>query len=131
MKRKPKAGDVVYIVGVKDKIIGERTISKVGRTYFYCNVHDHQTWHEEVAFEIDSYVDGCWCQKYSEIGKRDYIAYLSVRVYDKQSLKEKRIDEILNEEFANMSCAKIQEIHAQVFETPHMDGAEDWEVADK
>jgi len=124
MKRKPKVGDTVCIVSFKhghyrDIEPYEAVVSNVGTKYFYA---------DEKAFEIDSFVDGSWSDKYSVCGNtHSFSAYLSREVYDKQMLKERRIDEIKSAELLDLSCDQIAHIHKEVFNSSYQLKIEEWE----
>ena len=127
MRRVPKPGDVVYIASRNS--CGERgrhpmtipaTVTKVGRLYFYCG---------DRAFEIDSFVDGAWRDRYGDFGwGHECDAYISQEVYDKVRSKWKRIQEIQRADMGNWSCAKVSAVYTAVFASPDMAGAEEWEA---
>jgi|GEM_PF-5189752 len=94
-------------------------ITKVGAKYFYAG---------DKAFEIDSYVDGAWVDKYSLCGEiHSFNAYLSRYVYDKQTLKENRIDEIKSFELLDLPCEQIEHIYKEVFNSSYQLKIEEWE----
>jgi len=124
MKRKPKVGDTVYIVPIKHSCYRntepfEAKVTSVCIKYFYAGLK---------VFEIDSFVDGSWVEKYSRSGyAHSFSAYLSREVYDKQMLKEKQIDEIKSAELLDLSCDQIAHIHKEVFNSSYQIKIEEWE----
>jgi hypothetical protein len=125
MKRVPKIGDTVLIVSRRTRVSGNplttpATVTKIGRSYFYCK---NGTGGAHV-FDVESYVDGAWCDKTSS---HDEDAYISREIYDKMRLKQARIDEIQRADLDNCSCAKVSSIYTELFASPDKKGAEEWE----
>ena len=120
--RKPKVGDTIYCVWRNNNSPEpdfEGCVTRVGVKYFYI---------DDIAFIIDSFVDGCWSDKEDASGRHKLLAYPSQEIYEKQMLKEKQIYEIHHVELINIPAATIQKIYDIIFKIPDVHDIEEWEV---
>jgi hypothetical protein len=115
MKVKPNVGDIV----VTERIAGsysrygetrEETVTKVGRDYFYTD--------RNTAFELESFANGAWADKYSDVGaSHNFKAYQSWDDCHVEHIRQSRISEIKKVGWEYMSAKKIQAVYALVFAT--------------